>query len=191
MRHDHSHHDHSHAISADADRRYLYTALGLLVAFMMFEVVVGIVVNSLALIADAGHMLTDAGAIGLALVAMSLASRPASGRYTFGLKRSEILSAQANGITLLLLSVWFLIEGVLRLIEPPQVDGLFVGVVALVGIVFNLGATWALSKANRESLNVEGSFQHILTDFMPLLRPRLRALPFGGPAGIGWTPWPR
>ncbi|MDA3922461.1 MAG: cation diffusion facilitator family transporter [Salinisphaera sp.] len=192
MSHDHSHHDqghghhdHSHAISADADRRYLYTALGLLVAFMAVEVVVGIIVNSLALIADAGHMLTDAGAIGLALVAMRLASRPASGRYTFGLKRSEILSAQANGITLLLLSVWFVIEGVMRLVEPPQVDGLFVGIVALVGIVFNLGATWALSKANRESLNVEGSFQHILTDLYAFIATAIAGF------AIWWTGWYR
>lgn len=109
--HGHGHHDHSHAISADADRRYLFTALGLLVGFMVVEVVVGLIAQSLALITDAGHMLTDAGAIGMSLVAMRLASRPASGRFTFGLKRVEILSAQANGLTLLLLSVWFVIEG--------------------------------------------------------------------------------
>lgn len=165
MGHDHGHHhDHSHGVSANADRRYLYTALGLLTAFMLVEVVVGIIAQSLALITDAGHMLTDVGAIALSLVAMRLAAKPPEGRFTFGLKRAEILSAQANGLVLLLLSIWFLVEGVVRLIEPPRVDGLFVGIVALVGIVINLAATWAMSRANRESLNVEGSYQHILTD---------------------------
>ncbi|WP_111748550.1 cation diffusion facilitator family transporter [Salinisphaera orenii] len=170
MAHDHDHdsdhhgHDHSHAISADADRRYLYTALGLLVGFMLVEVVVGVIAHSLALITDAGHMLTDAGAIGMSLVAMRLAARPATGRFTFGLKRVEILSAQANGLTLLLLSIWFIVEAIMRFVEPPIVDGLLVGAVAVVGSVVNIGAVWALSRANRQSLNVEGSFQHILTD---------------------------
>lgn len=165
MAHEHGHHhDHSHAVSADADRLYLYTALALLAGFMLIEVVVGVIAGSLALITDAGHMLTDVGAIALSLVAMRLASQPARGRFTFGLKRAEILSAQANGLVLLLLSLWFLIEAVARLIAPPPVAGLSVGVVALIGIVVNLIATWALSRANRQSLNVEGSFQHVLTD---------------------------
>lgn len=166
MGHDHNghHHDHSHAVSADADRRYLYTALGLLGGLMIVEVIVGVMAQSLALITDAGHMLTDVAAIALSLVAMRLASRPAAGRFTFGLKRVEILSAQANGLVLLLLSLWFLIEGIARLISPPTVAGLDVAIVALFGVAINLAATWALSRANRQSLNVEGSFQHILTD---------------------------
>ena len=162
--HDHGGEDHSHGVSQDADRRYLAIALGLLVGFMLVEVVIGIIASSLALISDAGHMLTDAGAIGLALVAMRLAQRPARGAMTYGLKRAEILSAQANGITLLLLSVWFVYEAIRRLINPPEVEGGFVLVVALIGIAVNLLATWSISKANRQSLNVEGSFQHILTD---------------------------
>jgi cobalt-zinc-cadmium efflux system protein len=160
----HQHHDHSHTVSADADRRYLFTALGLLVAFMVVEVVVGLIAGSLALITDAGHMLTDAGAIGLSLVAMRLAARPASGRFTYGLKRVEILSAQANGLTLLLLALWFIIEAIIRLIAPPAVHGLQVGIVAVVGAGVNVAAVWTMSRANRKSLNVEGSFQHILTD---------------------------
>ncbi len=166
MAHDHDHggEGHSHGVSQDADRRYLAIALGLLVGFMLIEVVIGVIASSLALISDAGHMLTDAGAIGLALVAMRLAQRPARGAMTYGLKRAEILSAQANGITLLLLSVWFVYEAIKRLIEPPEVEGGLVLIVALVGIVVNLLATWSISKANRQSLNVEGSFQHILTD---------------------------
>jgi cobalt-zinc-cadmium efflux system protein len=131
---------------------------------MVVEVVFGVVASSLALISDAGHMLTDAGAIALALVTMRLAERPARGSLTYGLKRAEILSAQANGITLLLLSVWFVYEAVRRLIDPPEVEGGLVLGIALLGIVVNLLATWILSRANRESLNVEGAFQHILTD---------------------------
>ena len=165
--HDHAHGDHAghtHGVSANADRRYLAIALALIVGFMLAEVIVGILASSLALISDAGHMLTDAGALALALVAMRLAARPAAGAHTFGLKRVEILSAQANGITLLALAALFIYEGIRRLIWPPQVEGGLVFIVALVGIAVNLLATWALSKANRQSLNVEGSFQHILTD---------------------------
>lgn len=157
-------HDHGHGVSADADRKWLATALGLIVAFMGVEVVIGVVANSLALISDAGHMLTDAASIMLPLIAIRLADRPARGRYTYGFKRVEILSAQANGITLLLLTAWFLYEGVRRLIAPPQVAGPLVLFTALVGIVVNIAATWSISRANRTSLNVEGAFQHILND---------------------------
>lgn len=159
-----SEHHHQHHISADADRRYLWLALLLLGSFMLVEVVVGILASSLALITDAGHMLTDVGAIGLALFAMHIASRPGSGHFTFGYKRVEILSAQANGITLLLLAAWFVWEGIARLLEPPEVSGLPVLATALVGIAVNLPAVWLLGKAERRSLNVEGSFQHVLTD---------------------------
>src|SRR5947209_4825475 len=105
---------------------------------MLAEVMVGIIASSLALISDAGHMLTDAGAIALGLIAMRLAARPARGVMTYGLKRAEILSAQANGITLLLLAVWFIYEAIRRLISPPEVEGGLVLGVALVGIVVNV-----------------------------------------------------
>ena len=167
-RHDHSHGDghggHSHGVSADADRQWLTLALILIVGFMAAEVVVGVIAGSLALITDAGHMLTDAVSIVLALIAIRLAARPARGGYTYGLKRAEILSAQANGITLLLLAAYFVFEGVRRLIEPGEVEGLLVFVTALVGIVVNVAATWCISRANRSSLNVEGAYQHILND---------------------------
>lgn len=158
------HAGHSHGPSANADRRLLSIALALIVGFMAVEVVIGLIASSLALIADAGHMLSDAAAIGLALVAMRLAARPAAGSYTYGLRRAEILSAQANGLTLLLLAVFFTVESIRRLVDPPAVEGGLVLAIALVGVVVNLAATWVLSKANRQSLNVEGSFQHILTD---------------------------
>jgi len=157
-------HDHSHAPSADADRRLLLAALGLIVAFMVGEVVVGLVVGSLALLADAGHMLTDAGAIALALVAMRLAARPAAGAYTYGLKRAEILSAQVNGLTLAVLVVLFTIEGVRRFLDPPDVPGGAVAVVAAIGILVNLAAAWLIARADRRSLNVAGAYWHIVTD---------------------------
>jgi cobalt-zinc-cadmium efflux system protein len=160
----HSHHGHSHGASADADRGKLRIALALILGFMAAEVVTGILANSLALLSDAAHMLTDAAAIALSLVAIRLSKRPAEGRMTFGLKRVEILSAQINGITLLVLAAIIAIEGVRRLFDPPGVDGGLVLVVALAGIVVNVAATAVLARANRQSLNVEGSFQHLLTD---------------------------
>jgi cobalt-zinc-cadmium efflux system protein len=147
----------------------LAVALGLIVAFMAVEVVVGILANSLALLSDAAHMLTDAGALALSLIVISLAARPSGGNLTFGLKRTEILSAQANGFTLLVLAGIIVVEAIRRLISPPEPIGLAILLVALAGIGVNLLATWQLSKANRESMNIEGSFQHIVTDLLAFI----------------------
>ena len=160
----HGDHGHVHGVSADANVPKLATALALILGFMAVEVVVGLLSGSLALLSDAAHMLTDAAAIALSLVAARLARRPAAGSMTFGLKRVEILSAQANGVTLLVLAAIIAIEGVRRLVDPPEVEGGLILVVALAGIVVNLAATWVLAQADRRSLNVEGSFQHVLTD---------------------------
>lgn len=167
---------HSHGVAAGADRRYLTAALALIVAFMVTEVIVGILASSLALISDAGHMLTDAASIVLALIAIRLSARPAHGRWTYGYKRAEILSAQANGLTLLLLAAWFIYEAVHKLISPPDVEGLAVFVTGLVGIVVNVVAAWLISKANRTSLNVEGAFQHILNDLYAFIATTLAGL---------------
>jgi cobalt-zinc-cadmium efflux system protein len=139
------------------------------VVFMAGEVIVGVVAGSLALISDAAHMLTDAASIALAVWAIRLSAKPAAGRMTYGWKRAEILSAQANGLTLLLLGAWLAYEAIRRLIIPPEVTGSLVLVTALVGIVINLAATWMISKANRTSLNVEGAFQHILNDLFAFI----------------------
>ena len=165
MGHDHaSHAGHRHGVSDDADGVKLTIALALIVGFMVVEVVTGVLAHSLALLSDAAHMLTDAAAIALSLWAIRLARRPASGAMTFGYKRAEILAAQGNGATLLVLGLLILYEGVRRLVTPPAVEGGLVLAVALVGVAVNLAATWTLSKANRESLNVEGAYQHLLTD---------------------------
>jgi cobalt-zinc-cadmium efflux system protein len=155
---------HQHGINVNADRRYLRIALLLLLAFMVTEVVVAILSGSLALLSDAGHMLSDVGAIGASLWAISLAARPAKGSWTYGWKRAEILSAAGNGITLLVVSGIVAFEAIRRLIHPPQVEGGPVLVVALVGVAVNIVAAWVLAKANRSSLNVEGAFEHIITD---------------------------
>jgi len=153
-------HDHRHA----EDRRALVIALTLIVAFLVGEVVAAVIAGSLALLADAGHMLTDAGALAFALFAATLAARPARGRWTFGYKRLEILAAQANGVTLLVVALLIVFGAVRRLVSPSDVRGGIVLIVALVGITVNLAATWVLSRASRESLNVRGAFLHVATD---------------------------
>ena len=165
MAHDHGHsHGHEHHTRADANRRALAIALALIVGLMLGEIAFGIVAGSLALLADAGHMLTDALALAAALVAAGLATRRPGGQWTFGLGRAEILAAQANGLTLLLVGIWVVYGAVRRLVSPPDVRGGVVLVVALVGVAVNLVATFVLSRASRESLNVRGAFLHVATD---------------------------
>lgn len=161
---DHGHSGHSHGVSATADRRYLVTALLLLSGFMVLEVIVAVISGSLALLSDAGHMLSDVGAIAASLWAIRLAARPPTGLWTFGWKRAEIVSAAGNGITLLVVSGIVGFEAIFRLIHPPTIDGGPVLIVALIGVAINLLAASVLARANRSSLNVEGAFQHILTD---------------------------
>ena len=158
MSHDHHHHPRT------SDRRALTIALTLIAGFMAAEVVAGLIAGSLALLADAGHMLTDALALAAALVAARLATRRPSGPWTFGLARAEILAAQANGITLFVVGVFVVYGAVHRLIDPPDVRGGFVLVVALAGIVVNLAATAVLARADRQSLNMQGAFLHVATD---------------------------
>jgi cobalt-zinc-cadmium efflux system protein len=163
--HGHGHAGHAHVHSTDAsDTRRLSAALALIVAFMATEVVAGIVFHSLALLADAAHMLTDAGALILSLIVIRLVARPAAGDLTFGLRRTEILSAQANGFTLLVLAGLVIYEGISRLISPPSPEGLPILVIALIGVAVNIATTWQLAGANRSSMNIEGAYQHLLTD---------------------------
>jgi cobalt-zinc-cadmium efflux system protein len=156
-----------------AGARWLSAALVLILAFMAGEVIAGVAAHSLALISDAAHMLTDAAAIGLVLVTARLAARPPAGGYTYGLKRAEILSAQANGITLVLLAVWLGYTAIRRLITPPAVAGGTVLAVALAGVAVNLAATLLIARAAGNgqgghgaprSLNLAGAFRHIVTD---------------------------
>jgi cobalt-zinc-cadmium efflux system protein len=160
----HDHSGHAHGAGADTPVRPLALALALIVAFMAAEVVVAFAAHSLALLSDAAHMLVDAGALGLSVWAARLARRPAGGRMTFGFRRAEILSAQANGATLLILGLVIAVVGVRRLIAPPSVHGGLVLVTAAVGAAVNVVALWQVARANRANLNVEGSYRHLLTD---------------------------
>ena len=184
MAHQHGHQHHHHARAA-ADRRPLTIALALIVGLMAAEVAFGIVAGSLALLADAGHMLADAGALGFAVVAAALAARPARGRWTYGLGRLEILSAQANGVALGIVGIAVAVAAVVRLVHPPEVRGGVVAAVAAAGVVVNVGATAVLARSSRESLNVRGAFLHVATDVAA----------FAGTAVAGllilWTGWDR
>src|SRR5438105_12152216 len=131
---------------------------------MAAEVAFGIVAGSLALLADAGHMLADAGALGFAVLAAALAARPARGRWTYGLGRLEILSAQANGVTLALVGLGIAVAAVVRLFDPSEVRGGLVAAVAAAGILVNLVASAVLARASRHSLNVRGAFLHVASD---------------------------
>src|SRR6201996_4854877 len=166
--HQHEVHGHTHGASPDADWRWLAAATALIVAFMACEGTAGLIAHSLALLSDAAHMLTDAAAIGLALVTARLSGRPAHGGYTYGLRRLEILSAQANGITLVLLAIWLAYEAIRRLISPHSVGGGLMLTVALIGVAVNVAASLLLARANatsdRRSLNMEGAVAHVLTD---------------------------
>src|ERR671937_611016 len=162
-------HAHGDAHGGREDARRLGVALALILAFMAAEIVAGILAHSLALLADAAHMLTDAAALVMSLVVIRLVARPARGNLTFGLRRSEILSAQANGATLLVLAGLVVYEAIHRLVSPPKPSGLAVLIVALAGIGVNLLATQQLARANRESLNIRGSYLHLLTDLVAFI----------------------
>jgi cobalt-zinc-cadmium efflux system protein len=157
-------HSHGHTESQGADRRSIALALGLVLAFMAVEVVAGLLASSLALLSDAAHMLTDAGALALALVAARIAARPPGGRYTFGRGRAEVLSAQVNGALLLALGLLIGVDAVRRLADPHVVDGAVVVAVGAVGAVVNIGCAWLLARSERRSLNLEGARQHVLAD---------------------------
>ncbi len=166
----HSHPDHDHGHSHDhgrgADRRALSVVFALTASYMVVEVVGGLVTGSLALLADAGHMLSDAFSLGLALVAVWLAQRPATPNRSFGYKRAEILAALLNGATLVAISVWIFVESYNRLWEPPEILGGWMLAVAALGLVVNVAGALILSRSGGESLNVQGALRHVVADIM-------------------------
>lgn len=172
------------AVSPAGDRRRLLAALALLCGFMVVEVVVGVLSHSLALISDAGHMLADAGALGLALLAMRLAARPPSGGLTYGLRRAEVLSGLVSGITLLVLAALIVFEAVQRLISVSSVDARFMLGVALAGAAVNLVAVDQLSRTVRHSLNVRGAHQHVITDLYAFIATAIAAVVI---LATGWS----
>jgi cobalt-zinc-cadmium efflux system protein len=165
----HSHSQAGHTHGPPASERRLAIALAMIAGFMVLEVLVGVLAHSLALISDAAHMLTDSAALGFSIVALRLAARPAKGAMTYGLRRVEILSAQANGVTLLVLAGVIVYSAVGRLISPARVSAWPMVAVALAGIAVNAAATLTLAGAGRGNMSVEGSFQHILTDLFAFI----------------------
>jgi cobalt-zinc-cadmium efflux system protein len=161
----HTHHTHRH----EGDRRLLLGALCLIAGLMVVELVAGILAGSLALLADAGHLVSDVAALAFAVAAATMAARPARGRWTYGFRRLEILSAQANGLLLLIVGIWIVFGAIRRLVSPSDVQGGIVLVVALAGIAVNLVATALLARASRESLNVRGAFLHVATDLVAFI----------------------
>jgi len=161
-------HDHFHGSEQDraGQRKRMAWVLGLTSTFMAAEVVGGILSNSLALLADAGHMFTDVGAIALSLVAMRLAQRPPSPTKTYGYVRLEILAALINGAALLFIAGFILLEAWKRAQTPPEVDGPLLLVVAAVGLAVNVLGAWLLHPHAGESLNVRGAYLHILGDML-------------------------
>jgi cobalt-zinc-cadmium efflux system protein len=157
-------HEHEHDPRLATDRRRLLGAAVLIAAFLVAEVVAGLVAGSLALLADAGHLLTDAAALGFALFAATVAARPAAGRWTYGFRRVEILAAQLNGVTLVVVACWIVYSAVRRLVSPTEVEGAVVLGVALAGVAVNLAATSLLARTSRQSLNVRGAYLHVVTD---------------------------
>ena len=159
-----NHHGHSH--TREASRRNLAIALGLTAGYMVVDLVGEIMANSLSLLADAGHMVTDAGAIGLALLAMWVAGRPASIERTFGLHRTEVLAALANALGLWLIAGLIFFEAYHRFLDPPSVNGSLMLVVGGIGLLVNLAAAAVLHRSAKESLNVEGAFLHVISDVL-------------------------
>ena len=173
----HAHHHHHGPVGArPADERALRLALILIGVFMAGEFAAGLLASSLALLADAAHMLGDVAALGVSLVAARLVRRPAHGALTFGFGRAEILSAQVNGILLGALAVLIVVEAITRLVSPGRPDGTVMLVVALVGAAVNLAAVRGMHGQGERSLNVEGSFQHLLTDLYAFLMTAVAAV---------------
>lgn len=161
--HDHDHHGHSHA-SASTPTRRLTIALLITGTFMVVEVVTGFYTGSLALLSDAGHMLTDAGALGVAIFAQRIAQRARSSRRTYGHRRAEVLAALANGIVLGMSSVWIIIEALRRFRDPPAVLGLPMLIVAAIGLVLNLVSAKLLMSGAGGNANVRAAAAHVMAD---------------------------
>jgi cobalt-zinc-cadmium efflux system protein len=159
-------HRHGFEARAGKDRRALGVALALIAGFMVVEVVAGFLAGSLALLADAAHMLSDTGSLGLAFFAAWLAARPATPQRSFGFRRAEILAALANGVMLIAVSIWIFAAAIGRLGDPPEVSGGWILAVGLAGLAVNAIAAWVLARGRAGSLNVRAALRHVLADLL-------------------------
>ncbi len=166
MSHNHNH-SHSHSHAHNANKKALTLSFILIAGFMVVEFVGGIMTNSLALLSDAGHMLSDAVALGLSLAAVIFGQRAATQEKTYGYKRFEILAALLNGIALVVLSIYILYEAIMRLSSPPQVIGKGMMIISIIGLIINIIVAWILSRGeSKENLNVKSAFMHVLGDLL-------------------------
>ena len=164
--HDHSggHHHHHHHTS---NKKALLGAFIVITLFMIVEVIGGLWTNSLALLSDAGHMLSDAAALGLSLYAVWLGEKQASAHKTFGYRRFEIIAAAINGITLILISLYIFYEAFQRFLNPPEIQGFGMLSIAIIGLLVNIFAAWLLMGGNKEeNLNIKSAYLHVLGDML-------------------------
>jgi cobalt-zinc-cadmium efflux system protein len=170
MGHSHSHEGHSHGADGHShgrgsqNSRALATALAITATYTVVEVIGGLITGSLALLADAAHMLSDNFSLGLALFAFWLSARPPTPHRSFGYKRAEILAVLVNGVTLVAISLWIFYEAYRRFQDPPEILGGWVIAVAVMGLFVNVAAAWVLMRSEAESLNLQGALRHILAD---------------------------
>ncbi|TMK56053.1 MAG: cation transporter [Actinobacteria bacterium] len=159
-------HSHSHALDARrADsRRRMWWALGINVGLLLAEAIGGVITGSLAVLADAGHLVSDAGSIVLALIAARLAALPAAGRRTFGYQRSEVLAALVNGVLLVVVSIAIAVAAIGRFADPPEIDGWGVLALGVFGLAGNVAATLVLARGQRDDINLEGVLRHSAAD---------------------------
>ncbi|HEY0913940.1 MAG TPA: cation diffusion facilitator family transporter [Solimonas sp.] len=181
---DHGSHGHSHDHPHGSERQLLIAFI-LTAGFMLAEVIGGLISGSLALIADAGHMLTDAASLALALFAVRLSRRPSDRRRSYGYGRMQVLAAFVNGLSLLALIAWIAIEAVMRLFEPVPVLAGPMLVIACLGLLVNLAAFWILHRGERGNLNVDGALAHVLGDLLGSVAAIIAALVI---MATGWTP---
>lgn len=163
--HDH-HHGHSHHHQSN-NKKALFWAFILIAIYMVVEVIGGLMTNSLALLSDAGHMLSDAAALGLSLVAIKIGEKIATEKKTFGFKRFEIIAAAINGATLIIISIFIFYEAIERLIHPPEVQSLGMLSIAVIGLLVNILAAWILMRGDKDdNLNVRSAFLHVIGDML-------------------------
>lgn len=159
-------HDHAHVERSGKNKKRLAIVLAFTTVYLVAEVVGGLVTGSLALLADAGHMLTDVGGLALALVAMTLAERPANPQKTYGYYRVEILAALTNAVVLIGVSIYVLFEAYKRFLNPPEVHTKAMMAVAVVGLVVNIAGAWVLKSGSEESLNMKGAYFEVVSDLL-------------------------
>ena len=157
---------HSHGEHTGRNKRALAFVLALTATFTIAEIIGGLATGSLALLADAGHMLSDVLSLGLALFAVWLAGRPVTPNRSFGYKRAEILAALFNGVMLVAISIWIFIEAYRRIEQPPEILGGWMLVVAVLGLLVNIAGAVILSRSGGESLNVQGALRHVVADIL-------------------------